>query len=235
MNLDLIHTDSLVSLSIRLTVDLLITGILIFGIYKPSSNKKTFVFTLMLFNLIIFIMGYLMNNTYLSLGSGLGLFAIFTMLRYRSETLNLKEMTYLFVLIALGFINAIGNSISLAEIILLNGSIVLVVFSLEKYGFCQTPNTKKIKYNNLKLIKPGDKEKLLSDIYNTTGILASDLVIESVNFSDSTASITLNCNEEVSVHKNEKDSNGKNIHIPEHQDIKPDINGKRIGHMKVEK
>ncbi len=235
MKLDLIHIESLISLTIRLVIDLGVTGILIFGIYKPSSNKKTFTFTLILFNLIIFIMGNLMTNIYLSFGSGLGLFAIFTMLRYRSETLNLKEMTYLFVLIATGFINAVGESISLVEIILLNGIIVGVIFCLERCGFCKSQDTKKIKYDNLELIRPADKEKLLSDIYNKTGILANDLIIESVNFSDNTASITLLCSEDGTPHKNGKNVHGKTIRLLDRTSIEPDITGKRIGHLKVEK
>jgi hypothetical protein len=131
------------------------------------------------------------NSADWTIGAGLGLFAIFTILRYRSETLQLKEMTYLFILIAVGFINAIGNNISWIELILLNASIVTLSLCLERTCLSRVLQSKKIKYNDLNLIKPEKKEELVEDVYLKTGIRAKDIEVDSVNFQDNTANLIL--------------------------------------------
>ena len=185
------NPQQLLELIIRLSVNLTVATILILKIFNGLSTRKPFLFTLFLFNLIIFIIGYLLNNVTLGLGSGIGLFAIFAMLRYRSETLNLKEMTYLFIVIAVGMLNSFGEEIGLFERLIFNCSIIGLTFILEKKICCQILESRKIKYNNLELIKPEFRNLLMHDLYQKTGIRPKDVEIESVNFTDQTATLTV--------------------------------------------
>jgi len=183
--------QQLFQLIIRLSINITVASILILWIFNGLSTRKPFIFSLFLFNLIIFIIGYLFNNISLGLGSGIGLFAIFAMLRYRSETLNLKEMTYLFILIAVGMLNSFGNEISLLERGIFNICIIGLTFVLERKICCRLLESKKIKYNNLELIKPEFRNLLIHDIYQKTGVKAKDIDIESVSFTDQTATLII--------------------------------------------
>ena len=185
------NPQQLLDLIIRLSINLVVAYVLILKIFNGLSTRKPFIFSLFLFNLIIFIIGYLLNNNHIGIGSGIGLFAIFAMLRYRSETLNLKEMTYLFILIAVGMLNSFGEVIGLIERCIFNVSIVAVTFILERKICCRILETRKIKYDNLELIKPEYRNLLMHDIYQKTGIRPKDIEIESVSFTDQTATLTI--------------------------------------------
>ncbi|MBS0000607.1 MAG: DUF4956 domain-containing protein [Cyclobacteriaceae bacterium] len=189
--MELIQLDSLINLLGRMAVNFTAAFLLIFGIYKTSRKGKSFLFSLFMFNLIIFIMGNMISNTEWTVGAGLGLFAIFTILRYRSETLQLKEMTYLFILIAIGFINAIGNTINWTELILLNLSVVGLSSCLERTCLSRLLISKKIKYNDLALIRPEHRQDLAQDVYMKTGIRAKEIEVESINFQDNTVNLIL--------------------------------------------
>jgi hypothetical protein len=190
--------DSLINLTARMAINFTAAFILIFGIYRTTKKRKSFLFSLFMFNLIIFIMGNMINSTEWTVGAGLGLFAIFTILRYRSETLQLKEMTYLFIVIAIGFINAIGTGISWAELMLLNLSIVALSLCLERSCLSRVLQSKKIKYNDLELIKPEKQQELVQDVFLKTGIKAKEIEIESINFQDNTVNLVLYYLEELS-------------------------------------
>lgn len=192
MNFDIQH---LLDLIIRLSINITVASILILKIFNGLSARKPFVFSLFLFNLIIFIIGYLLNNITLGIGSGIGLFAIFAMLRYRSETLNLKEMTYLFILIAVGMLNSFGEEIGLLERSIFNLSIIGLTLILERKICCRILETRKIKYDNMELLKPEFRNLLKHDIYQKTGIKPKDIEIESANFIDDTATLVVYFNE----------------------------------------
>ncbi len=188
MNFD---PQQLLDLILRLSLNISVAAILILWIFNSLSTRKPFVFSLFLFNLIIFIIGHLFNNITLGIGSGIGLFAIFAMLRYRSETLNLKEMTYLFILIAVGMLNSFGGEINIVERLIFNASIIGLTFILEKKICSRILESRKIKYDNLDLIKPEYRRLLMHDIFQKTGIKPIDVDIESVSFIDEVAIITV--------------------------------------------
>ena len=188
MNFD---PQQLLDLVLRLCLNLSVAAILILWVFNSLSTRKPFVFSLFLFNLIIFIIGHLFNNISLEIGSGIGLFAIFAMLRYRSETLNLKEMTYLFILIAVGMLNSFGKDINMIERLIFNASIIGLTYILEKKICCRILESRKIKYDNLDLIKPEYRNLLMHDIYQKTGIKPKDVDIESVSFIDHNAIVTV--------------------------------------------
>jgi hypothetical protein len=106
------------------------TMLLIFGlIYFPNYRNKEFMFTFFLFNIIIFIITFVLNKTNISMGAAFGLFAVFSMLRYRTEGISMKEMTYLLIAIALGLINAIG--LHLVPILVFNSIFIAFIFVLD--------------------------------------------------------------------------------------------------------
>ena len=181
------NPQQLFDLILRLAINISVASILILWIFNGLSTRKPFIFSLYLFNLIIFIIGHLFNNITLGIGSGIGLFAIFAMLRYRSETLNMKEMTYLFILIAVGMLNSFGGEINMLERGVFNISIIGLTFILERKICCRILESRKIRYNNLDLLKPEFRNLLRHDIYQRTGIRPKDVEIESVNFVDQTA------------------------------------------------
>lgn len=188
MNFD---PQQILDLVLRLALNIIVASILILWVFNSLSTRKPFIFSLFLFNLIIFIIGHLFNNISLGIGSGIGLFAIFAMLRYRSETLNLKEMTYLFILIAVGMLNSFGGEISIIERMIFNASIIGLTFLLERKICCRILESRKIKYDNLDLIKPEYRRLLMHDIFQKTGIKPKDIDIESVSFIDHVAIITV--------------------------------------------
>ena len=192
MNFD---PQQLLDLLIRLSINITVASLLILKIFNGLSTRKPFVFSLFLFNLIIFIIGNLLNGIALNIGSGIGLFAIFAMLRYRSETLNLKEMTYLFILIAVGMLNSFGSEISLIERGIFNISIIVLTFILERKICCRILETRKIKYDNMELLKPEFRNLLKHDIYHKTGIKPKDIEIETASFVDDTATLIIYYNE----------------------------------------
>ena len=157
-------------LAMRLGLDITAAWLVTMGLFCRYSKKKALVFCLFMFNILIFIVGYILSNTNIGLGAGLGLFAIFTMLRYRSETLNLREMTYIFIIITIGFINSTNGLNSPVIIILLNVVILVLAYYLEKFIGNHVFSSEKIKYNNLELLKPQFRHLLYQDIFMKTGI-----------------------------------------------------------------
>jgi len=224
MNFD---PQQLLDLILRLSLNITVAAILILWVFNSLSTRKPFVFSLFLFNLIIFIIGHLFNNISLGIGSGIGLFAIFAMLRYRSETLNLKEMTYLFILIAVGMLNSFGGEISLIERLIFNASIIGLTYVLERKICSRILESRKIKYNNLELVKPEFRNLLMHDIYQKTGIKPKDVEIESVSFVDSIAIIT--------VYFDPKDKNKSYFLDIKSEDLFPNKHHQRIIDPKVKK
>jgi len=224
MNFD---PQQLLDLIFRLSLNIGVAAILILWVFNSLSTRKPFVFSLFLFNLIIFIIGHLFNNISLGIGSGIGLFAIFAMLRYRSETLNLKEMTYLFILIAVGMLNSFGGEINLIERLIFNASIIGLTYVLERKICSRILESRKIKYSNLELVKPEFRNLLMHDIYQKTGIKPKDVEIESVSFVDSIAIIT--------VYFDPKDRNKSYLIDIKPNDLFPNNHHPRIIDPKVKK
>ena len=123
----LIDLPSLYELIARFLFNLLSLVILVRYIYYRTSKRKTYLFTYMLIGITIFSLSYLLENVQLQLGMALGLFAVFGILRYRTDNMPIKEMTYLFVVIALSIVNALTTGISLAELVFTNAVVLIAV------------------------------------------------------------------------------------------------------------
>ncbi len=162
--------------------------LLIFGlIYFPNYRNKEFMFTFFIFNIIIFIITFVLNKTSISMGAAFGLFAVFSMLRYRTEGISMKEMTYLLLAIALGLINAIG--LSLLPISVFNLILVLFIFILDHPLIFRQEQSKAVVYENIEMIKPENHSLLLEDLRKRTGLDIHRFTISAIDFLKDATSI----------------------------------------------
>jgi len=181
-----------INLLIAFALNLLVALVVVRFIYYPTRKNKNYVFTFLAFNTIIFFVISLLASTELSIGIGFGLFAIFSMLRYRTDAMPIREMTYLFAIIALSTINAIlFSSDTIVVLLLANGIIAGFLFVLESgWGF-QYESSRKILYDNVKMLKPENEELLLADLERRTGVAVKRVEIGPVNLAKKTAELKI--------------------------------------------
>ena len=165
---------------IRLLINLSTVFVLINVIYVRYNKKHDFIFTYYSFNLVIFLITYLLNKVEMSMGAAFGLFAVFSMLRYRTEGILMKDMTYLFLCIALGLINAVSKGDWEPAIISL--IVLLVTFILDSNLVFKKEFAKSILYEKIELILPENQELLLEDLKSRTGLSIHRVVIGDLNF-----------------------------------------------------
>lgn len=165
----------------RLAVDLISVFILIRFIYYPNYRTKEFFFTFFIFNLIVFLITYMMNKVEMSMGAAFGLFAVFSIMRYRSEDISIKDLTYLFLAIALGLITAVSKG-GWDELSLINAIILIVALLLETNLLMKRELGKSVMYENIEMIKPENHEKLLEDLRTRTGLNIHRFSITKVDF-----------------------------------------------------
>lgn len=166
---------------IRLLIDVTLLFVLIRFIYFPRYRNKAFFLPFTVFNLIIFLITYLLNKVDLSLGAAFGLFAVFGIMRYRSEDISIKNLTYLFMVIAIGLLSAIAKG-SWEEILFYNSIILIAVYFLESGLFSKNENSKLIIYDNTTLLSPDKRDELLNDLKHRTGYTIKKVEIERIDF-----------------------------------------------------
>lgn len=180
--------EACLSFAVNLTIVLVIVRF----IYYPQRRDKDYVFTFFAFNTVIFFVMGLLNNSTVSVGVGFGLFAIFSVLRYRTNTVPIREMTYLFVLIALPVLNSILlDERNYGEFAVSNGATIAVLYALEKgWGF-EYEIRKTIVYERIDLIRPENWPLLLQDLQDRTGLPIKRIEIGQLNFLRDSAEISV--------------------------------------------
>ncbi len=165
------YPENLIYLLIRFGINLVLIYIIVWRLYRPYNDDKTYIFTYFVFNVLIFFICYLMANTQLGLGFAFGLFALFSILRYRTTTIGIKEMTYLFSVVCIAIINALSR-MSIAEWMIADLAILGIIYFLEKRLFSSTTKYTeyKIKFNQLALIHPDKQELLIQELKLQTGL-----------------------------------------------------------------
>jgi len=124
-----------------------------------------------MFNSLIFFFAFILGNMDINIGFAFGLFAVFAILRYRTDPIPIKEMTYLFIVITIGVINAIGsNEVSYSELLFTNFTLVLMTYVLENYWQKNLLSSRTIEYDILENIKPENHKTLIHDLENRTGL-----------------------------------------------------------------
>jgi hypothetical protein len=181
----------------RLLIDLATIFVLIRLIYYPLYKQSEFFFMFAIFNLIIFMISFLLNKVDLSMGAAFGLFAVFSMLRYRTESISIKDMTYLFLCIAIGLLTAvtkIKGAVDMYEYIFLiglNTAVLILTWFLETNRFVKKELSKFITYENIELIQSHRHVELLEDIKNRTGINVHRFTVQRINFLKDSAIIKI--------------------------------------------
>ena len=177
----------------RFSFNFIIVFIIIKIIYNRNNSKNDdFVFTYFMFNALIFFFAYILGNITINLGFAFGLFAVFAILRYRTDTIPIKEMTYLFIVITIGVINALsGSTVSFEILLIANLIITLMAYVLENFWQSHYLITRTIIYENVENIKPENHEELLLELNNNTGFNIEKFEIESINFRRGAARIKI--------------------------------------------
>ncbi len=179
----LLNANDFTELLFRFLFDFVVMFIIVRLLYYPTQKRKDYLFTYIIFNILIFFISFLLSNVKLQLGFAFGLFAVFGILRYRTEALPIKEMTYLFIVIGLAIINALANKkISWAELVFTNMAILGATYSLERMWLLRHETQKLVVYDNIELIKPEHKEKLIEDLNKRTGLNITRTRLEKIDF-----------------------------------------------------
>jgi len=177
-------------LLIRFGINMIAIFILIRLIYYARNKNKDFLFTYFLFNTLIFLIIVLMSSTKIKMGFAFGLFAIFSIIRYRTVTVPVKEMGYFFTCVALGLINGMADTDNYFMLIIIaNVLILLITYFLDRSGGLQHENFKQIVYERIDLIQPDRREEMIEDLKKRTGLPIHRVEVNNVNFLRDTANI----------------------------------------------
>lgn len=179
------YWDFLIRFIINLVSLFLISGM----IYLKNYKDNEYFFVMVTFNIVVFFICILLSNVELSLGFAFGIFAIFSILRYRTNVMPIKEMTYQFATISLAIINSIHyNSFSMLFVIFTNSAIILTIFILELI-WTKSEKSKFVVFEKIELIKPEFYDKLISDLKLRTGLDITRCEVGDVDFVKDTARI----------------------------------------------
>lgn len=173
---------SLLQLLVRFAFNMLVAWILVHFFYYRKHGRKDYYFTFLAFSATMFLLLFLMENVSMQIGFTLGLFAIFGMIRYRTETVPVREMTYLFIIIGASVINALAMTVSYAELLASNVLLLGVVAFLESEKILRQTQTKVILYDHIDLIVPQKREELVADLVKRTGLDIKDVEVGHIDF-----------------------------------------------------
>lgn len=188
--MQLINFENFGYLFLKLGTDLLFTLIIIRFIFYPIYREINYVFTTTIINVSVFLICFLLGSIKLKIGFAFGLFAVFSIIRYRTEQIPIRQMTYMFTVIIIAVLNALSNgSLSYAELLLANSTILATIFLLEKNFLHQREFVQTIRYEKIDLIKPENYEQLLADLKTRTGLDVVRADVESINFLNDTAQL----------------------------------------------
>lgn len=173
-------------------LNLLVAVLIVRFIYYPVTQDKKFVFTFLAFNTVIYFVMGLLTSAELSVGVGFGLFAIFSVLRYRTDEIPIREMTYLFIVIALPVMNSVMMSDDhMIQLVAANSMIIILLYALEKEWGFQFAGSKAIIYDRVELITPEKQELLLEDLRRRTGLPVDRVEMRKINFLNDTAEMII--------------------------------------------
>ena len=185
MNLQHLFTADFSEMLIRFVVCLLFNWFIIDRLYYTKSRRRDFYFTFLLTSIAIFFLVYFMifgldklgGKT--SMGIGIGLFGIFSIMRYRTDAMPVREMTYLFVIISLSVVNAIASSATIAEIVCTDIIVILSIWLCEKR--LKVEHSKLIQYDRIELIKPERREELIADLEERLGLKVNNIEVGAID------------------------------------------------------
>lgn len=184
--------DDFYKMLFRFCINLITTTIIIKYLYYKKTKKKDYLFTYYMISIIVFFLCFTLKKYELDIGMALGLFAIFGIIRYRTDAIEIKDMTFLFVVIGMSVINSLANKkMSYAEIIAANTIIISAIAFMESLRIFGNEISKKIIYEKIENIKPENYTLLKNDLEHRMGFNISRIIINDVNFLKDTALITI--------------------------------------------
>lgn len=185
----LIDSGDMGALLLRFFFNAFFIWIIIHKLYYPKSLRKDYYFTFAMISVSIFFLIFLLGSVKIKVGFALGLFAIFGIIRYRTESMSVREMTYLFVIIAVSVINALAVTLSYAELILTNLIFLLCIRFSENLPWLKHISEKLVVYDRIELITPDRHEELTDDLKKRLGISITKVEVGAVDFLRDTAMI----------------------------------------------
>ena len=191
LDLQLFNKD-VYTLMYRLILNLFFTTVIIRFIYYPKAKRKDYLFTYYLIGLITFFLCFALKKLDIDIGMGLGLFAIFGIIRYRTNPIEIKEMTYLFIVIGMSVVNALAKKqISITEVLMLNGAVVILTAGLEYVWLLKHETRKTVVYEKIDLIKPEMYSEMLKDLEERTGLNINRFEVGKIDFLNDTATVRI--------------------------------------------
>jgi hypothetical protein len=194
-----LYDDDLYKLCVRFFLNLIFMSLVVtLAIYR-HEKKREFVFSTVMMNVTVFFICFTLKKLELDLGMALGLFAIFAVLRFRTDSIRTKEMTYLFIVIGIAVINSLSNKkTSYAEILIVNLVIVTGAIFMERFCVANRLNRQTVTFGDLPLLHPQRRDELLAALRLATGLNVVEVEIERMNLKKKSAEITI-CYDEASI------------------------------------
>lgn len=205
LGIKIINVGDFSELLVRLALNVFVTFIVVQYMYARHSRRKDFYFSFIAVGTVVFLLSFLLNSVKLELGFALGLFAIFGIIRYRTDAIPIKEMTYLFIVIGISVINALANKkVSYVELIFTNAAIVFGLYLLEKRLMLKQEGSVKLIYEKIENIHSDSEQALLADLRERTGIDIKRYEIKKIDFLKDVAEIILYFNMNGNTQSDEK-------------------------------
>lgn len=176
------NLQGLFEMSLRFLLNLAVVWIIVHFFYYPKGRRRDYYFTFLLLSISIFMLIYLMDGSKLEIGAALGLFAVFGIIRYRTESVPIREMTYLFFLVALSVLNGTNAELSLVERLAANLLLVATVWGSENYLLASKIGCKFVRYDNVELILPERSDELKADLEKRLGVKIVRVEVGAVDF-----------------------------------------------------
>lgn len=184
--------DDFYKMTFRFVLNISFLTLIIRWLYYSAVRRKDYLFTYYMIGIIVFFLCFTLKKYELDIGMALGLFAIFGIIRYRTDPIPIKEMTYLFVIIGVSVINSLANQkMSYAEIVGANIAVVLALYVMEKLWVVKSISTKQIQYEKIENIKPERYEVLKTDLEQRTGLSIHQIDIGDIDFVKDTTKLTI--------------------------------------------
>lgn len=182
LGVPLFDATSLWTLLFRFVLNFLVCWIIIRFFYYKKSQRRDYYFTFMMFAVVIFLIITLMDNMKMNVAYALGLFAIFGMIRYRTETLRIREMTYLFVVMGVSIINGQALTTSYIELLITNLLVILAIWAFEGNKHAKRMSEKVILYDKIELVKTDRTEELKADLEARTGLKIEKMEVGHIDY-----------------------------------------------------
>ena len=180
--LPLIDLPALQEMLTRFLLNTLVVGVIVHFLYYPKSQRRDYYFTFLLLSVSIFMLIYLMDGSKIKVGAALGLFAVFGIIRYRTESIVIRDMTYLFFIVALSVVNAMSVRLSVIELLIANALFFFTAWIAESNHLVRHTSCKFIKYDNIELIRPEKRAELIADLEKRTGLKVIRVEIGTIDF-----------------------------------------------------